>query len=250
MTDALNTASTPAAGASSTAAPPMTPKLAENLEKLRGLAAIIADGDGKTNVEGKKNAYAAMRNMIITGAFSDAANNNQSLLSTLNTIYESPFGKRVSELDNRYGEEVTALNQDGRLGEAMVSVISTYSEEDQRLIFDLNINAADGGGARKYSDIDSWKKNVAAVSKVRDFMAKAKTDPAVKADPKFAEAEKLWMMADTSAPSWTALVLQLFGETPSSKLDLSDKARTVVGDVKPKAQPAPYEPGTVASKRV
>ncbi|GAA0747192.1 hypothetical protein GCM10010203_02140 [Actinomadura yumaensis] len=250
MTDALNTASTPAAGASSTAAPPMTPKLSENLEKLRGLAAIIADGDGKTNVEAKQKAYVAVRRMIIDGAFAGPASNNQLVSPILDIVDQSAYGKRVDTLSKNYHDEVIALNQDGRLGEAQVEVLSKYSEEDQRLIYDNDINPVFSGGMRRYGDVESWKSNISAVSKVRDFMAKAKTDPAVKADPKYAEVEKLWMMADTSAPSWTALVLQLFGETPSSKLDLSDKARTVVGDVKPNAQPAPYEPGTVASKRV
>jgi hypothetical protein len=159
------------------------------------------------------------------------------------TMMNSEFKKKIDGARN----EMIALDLHGA---DEVKYIESYSPEDQQLLFDWVLSPVNHDGSRQYADLDSWKKNMEALSKVQDFMAKAKTDPAVKADPKFAEAEKLWMMADTSAPSWTALVLQLFGETPSSKLDLSDKARIVVGDVKPKAQPAPYEPGAVASKRV
>ena len=239
MTDALNTASTPAAGARP--AIKAAPNLAQNLEKLRTLAAIVADESGATSDKAKSAAYKETHRMFLDGEFmgSSGADTNPIFATMMN----SEFKKKIDGARN----EMIALDLHGA---DEVKYIESYSPEDQQLLFDWVLSPVNHDGSRQYADLDSWKKNMEALSKVQDFMAKAKTDPAVKADPKYAEVEKLWMMADTSAPSWTALVLQLFGETPSSKLDLSDKARIVVGDVKPKAQPAPYEPGAVASKRV
>ncbi|MBB1179685.1 hypothetical protein DSM05_11025 [Pseudomonas sp. FW305-3-2-15-E-TSA4] len=240
MTDALNPK--PPSAAASAAAPKSdaAPNLAQNMERLRTLAAIITDESGNVTTQAKHAAALEERRMFLDGKFKGSGTETTPIYLQ---ISNSEFRKKIDSI------RTEMMNLDLSPADE-VKFVNSYSSEDQQIIFDFILSPTYGDGSRQYADLDSWKKNMEALSKVQDFMAKAKTDPAVKADPKFAEAEKLWMMADTSAPSWTALVLQLFGETPSSKLDLSDKARTVVGDVKPNAQPAPYEPGAVASKRV
>ena len=67
----------------------------------------------------------------------------------------------------------------------------------------------------------------------------------------YAEARALLARNDTETPTWTALVLKLFGETSDYRLDLSAEARAAVGDTtRADRDPKAYEAGSIASRRI
>lgn len=241
--------------ASGSKAPPVAsgPKIAENLAenmvKLRSLAEAVADESGKTSASAKYDAYVQVRRMGVNGQFYGSGAEGQALL---NKVAYSELGKKIYDLQAGYTSAVAAQNESDRrgLGVVMVDIFDSHSAEEQQILFDSVISPHLKGNIRRYENVASWKDNVAAQSQLKEYMSEAKGSSSAKSDTKFAQAERLWKTENNTTASWTSLVLQLFGNTSSTKLDLSDTAQKIVGDLSPAVRTGPYETGSVASMRI
>ncbi len=229
--------------------PQIAENLAENMVKLRSLAATVADDSGKISTSDKHEAYFQIHRMGVNGKFYGSGDEGQALL---NKVYNSQIGRKIHDLYTGYISAVAAQNDsdDRDPGVVMVEIFDSYSAEEQKIIFDSVISPDLKGSIRRYDDVASWKANIAAQSKINEYMNEAKVGASAKSDAKFAEAERLWKVENNTTASWTSLVLQLFGDTPSTKLELSDTAQKIVGDLSATVRATPYEAGSVASMRI
>jgi len=234
---------------SAAASPQIAENLAENLVKLARLAEAVTDESGKTSASAKYEAYVQVKRMGVNGQFYGSGAEGRALL---NKVAYSELGKKIYDLQAGYTSAVAAQNESDRrgLGVVMVDIFDSHSSEEQKILFDSVVSPHLKGNVRRYESVESWKANVSAQSQLKEYMSEAKGSSSAKSDTKFAEAERLWKTENNTTASWTSLVLQLFGNTSSTKLDLSETAQKIVGDLSPTARAAPYEAGSVASKRI
>lgn len=229
--------------------PSATSDLEQRMATFTSLAAVVLDESGQSTGAAKLAAYDAIMKMGVTDQLIGTGAEGRALLDK---VSQSETGQRVYRLQDEFTRTANAMLTPGskNFGNVMVDLFDSYSAEDQAILFNSVISPTTMTGSRRFADVGAWKVNVEAQATLSDYMAKAQSDPSTQSDPKFAQAEKLWQVADNSSANWTALVLKLFGNTPDYKIDLSDDARRVVGDVGPSARtpPMPYETGSIASK--
>jgi hypothetical protein len=227
------------------------PKLAENLARMSSLAAIVLDDSGSKTKADKISAYLEIDKMAVTQQFEGSGRDTQNLY---NEVFRSKTGQEIQELQETFMQSIQAisgLGRDSTNGQMLVDIYDTYSASDQAILFDSIINPTYMGGVRKYADEAAWRANVRAQDTLSSFIAASEKSSGAQKTPAYAEARALLARNDTETPTWTALVLKLFGETSDYRLDLSAEARAAVGDTtRADRDPKAYEAGSIASRRI
>lgn len=225
------------------------PDFATKLARFQSLADTVTDATGKFTEEQKLQAYVSVFEMSVTGQLKGMGNTGQA---RSDEVYRSDFGQKVQQLHSGMSAKVMPLEGSNSAGAAL-SYFDNLSASDQNILFQTSINAPKRDG-KKFSGVQGWRDNMNALIKLndhtqqnRDLIASGATSKPD--DPKFEAALKLGAAADGSA-SWSSMVLKLF-EGPKDKIDLSDGAKRLVGDVRDTSRPdTQYQEGSIASKTV
>lgn len=257
--------STQAAIVAAQAAAQTRPGFAEDVAKFDSLMATFNNADGKATEADRVKAYEDIFSMTVTNRLVglDDARRQQN-----NDLSKSDIGRRSAALGEAYVRslQAAAASSDGSsralaVTRADEAFFSGLSESDQNVLFRTQINGSDYTGKKRFSDVEGFRANQAAQTQLQTYIQDSgvrgptgqvdpeKASALAASDSKFASALNLLNAPNTDAPSWTEQVLTLFS-TPQDKLELSEEAKKIVGDVKSKTGPAEYREGSVFSAKV
>lgn len=227
------------------------PDFAEKVARFQSLADTVTDTTGKFTDEQKLQAYVAVVDMSVTGQLLGIGNAG---MARSNEVYTSAFGQKVSQLQRDHQAATMRETGGANAGRAALAQFDGLSASDKDILFQTTLNPPLRDG-KKFANVRAWQDNMNAMIQMteytqenRDLIASGATSKAE--DPKFAAALKLNNSGDVGSANWSSMVLKLF-EGPKDKIDLSDGAKRLVGDVKDTARAGPrYQEGSIATKTV
>jgi len=234
-----------------------------NKDRFKELTSAVLDQSGKLSEEQRVQAYQDLHTMAVSGQLRGMSEDDRKVYENAST--GSDIGKRSQQLQTAYIQSVDVARQAGGAKAALSAALSSYdalSSSDQNVLFKTGINAADRTGKTPYADVQGWRDNINAQQQMLSYMQSSgaldaggvlKSDVAASKsaeDPTFAAATKLSQVKDNNSAAWTQAVLSLFKvNSPTDKVNLSDDAKKIVGDV-PASTSRGYTEGSLASKKV
>lgn len=230
------------------------PDFAEKVSRFQNLASTILDSTGKFSEAERVQAYVSAHEMAVTGQLMGMGNAGMDRLAE---VHRGDIGQKVQQLQRDMSAAVMPIGMAGDGPGATRAALAFYdglSASDQDILFQTSINAPLSDG-KKFANVQAWRDNMNASILMseytlanRDLIASGATSKAD--DPRFAAAIKMNNSGEVGSASWSSMVLKLF-EGPKDKVDLSDGARRLVGDIKDAPRPgSQYQEGSIASKTI